>query len=161
MSSSDEEIVLQPSNVVAHVDGHWLRRYAEDFLAAARAFQAPKNRFSPVRYYLICHSIELALKAFLFTAGYKKKDRRKLNHDLVKALNAAEGNGLSEYFQITHTERESVEKANKLYPKKEFEYFESLETIYDPHDFDLDVLDQFAQRLIEKIEEPIKATIFE
>lgn len=161
MSSIDKEIVLQPSNVVAHVDGHWLKRYAEDFLAAARAFQAPKNRFSPVRYYLICHSIELALKAFLFTAGYKKKDRKRLNHDLVKALNAAEENGLAEYFRITDKERESIEKANKLYPKKEFEYFESLETIYDPHDFDLDVLDQFTQRLIEKIEKPIKETIFE
>ncbi len=68
---------------------------------------------------------------------------------------------MAEHFQITHEERQSVEKANKLYPKKEFEYFESLETIYDPHDFDLDVLDQFAQRLIEKIEEPIKATVFE
>ncbi|WP_155986310.1 hypothetical protein [Thioalkalivibrio sp. ALE9] len=161
MSPSDKEIVLQPANVVARVDGHWLKRYAEDFLAAAQAFRAPKNRFSPVRYYLICHSIELALKAFLFTAGYKKKNRKKLNHDLVKALNAAEGAGLAEHFQITHEERQSVEKANKLYPKKEFEYFESLETIYDPHDFDLDVLDQFAQRLIEKIEEPIKATVFE
>lgn len=161
MSSSEEGIVLQPSNTVAHVDGHWLRRYAEDFLAAARAFQAPKNRFSPVRYYLICHSIELALKAYLFTAGYKKKDRKKLNHDLVKALSAAESHGLAEHFQITHKERVSVEKANRLYPKKEFEYFESLETIYDPHDFDLDVLDQIAERLIEKIEGPIKATIFE
>lgn len=161
MSSSGNKIVLQPANVVAHVDGHWLRRYAEDFLAAAQAFQAPTNRFSPVRYYLICHSIELALKAFLFTAGYKKKDRKKLNHDLVKALSAAEDSGLSQYFEITQQERESIEKANKLYPKKEFEYFESLETIYDPHEFDLDVLDELAQRLIEKIEEPIKATICE
>ncbi|MDO8827253.1 hypothetical protein [Methylophaga sp.] len=161
MSSNNKEIVLQPANIVAHVEGHWLRRYAEDFLAAARAFKAPNNRFSPVRYYLICHSIELALKAYLFTAGYKKKDRKKLNHDLVEALIAAEKNGLSEYFQITLKERESVEKANALYPKKEFEYFESLKTIYDPHEFDLDVLDELAQRLIEKIEEPIKATFFE
>ncbi|WP_157385913.1 hypothetical protein [Methylosarcina fibrata] len=161
MSSSGKEVTLQISNVVAHVDGHWLRNYAADFLAAARAFQAPEHRFSPVRYYLICHSIELALKAFLFTAGYKKKNRKKLNHDLVKALDAAEGNGLAQYFEISHKERESIEKANKLYPRKEFEYFESLETIYDPHDFELDVLEGLAQRLIEKIEAAIKVTIFE
>jgi len=68
---------------------------------------------------------------------------------------------LAEHLKITHKERETVEKADRLYPKKEFEYFESLETIYDPHDFDLDVLDQIAQRLIEKIEGPIKVTIFE
>ena len=161
VTSSDKQILLQASNIVAHVDGYWLRQYAADFLAAARTFQAPTNRFSPVRYYLICHSIELALKAFLFTAGYKKKDRKKLNHDLVKAFNAAEKNGLVEHIQITQRERETVEKANKLYPRKEFEYFESLETIYDPHDFDLEVLEELAQRLIEKIETPIKASIFE
>ena len=80
---------------------------------------------------------------------------------MVKALEAAEGNGLAQYLEISHKERESIEKANKLYPRKEFEYFESLETIYDPHDFELDVLDGLAQRLIEKIEAPIKATMFE
>lgn len=161
MSSSGKEVILQASIVVAHVDGHWLRNYAADFLAAAQAFQAPENRFSPVRYYLICHSIELALKAFLFTAGYKKKDRQRLNHDLEKALDAAEEKGLAQYIEISHKERESIKKANKLYPRKEFEYFESLETIYDPHDFELDVLDGLAKRLIERIEAPIKATIFE
>lgn len=161
MSPSGKQVTLQVSNVVVRVDAHWLRNYAADFLAAAEAFQAPEHRFSPVRYYLICHSIELALKAFLFTAGYKKKDRKRLNHDLVKALEAAEGNGLAQYLEISHKERESIEKANKLYPRKEFEYFESLETIYDPHDFELDVLDGLAQRLIEKIEAPIKATMFE
>ena len=39
MSSNDKKVVLQPANVVARVDGYWSRRYAEDFLAAARAFQ--------------------------------------------------------------------------------------------------------------------------
>ncbi len=96
MSPSGKQVTLQVSNVVVRVDGHWLRNYAADFLAAAEAFQAPEHRFSPVRYYLICHSIELSLKAFLVTAGYKKKDRKRLNHDVVKALEAAEGNGLAQ-----------------------------------------------------------------
>lgn len=161
MRSGENRIVLQTENVVMHVDGHWLRRYAEDFLAAAISSQTPKNRFSPVRYYLICHSIELAFKAFLFAAGYKKKDRKKLNHNLVKALRAAEENGLANYFEITRQERDSLVKANKLYHKKEFEYFESLETIYDPLEFDVDVLCELAQRLIESIDEPIKAAICE
>lgn len=161
MGSSGKEIILQASNVVANVDGYWLRNYAADFLAAAQAFQAPENRFSPVPYYLICHSIELALKAFLFTAGYKKKDRKKLNHDLEKALEAAEENGLAQYIKISKKERKSIKKANKLYLRKEFEYVESLDTIYYPHDFELDVLNELAKRLVERIEAPIKATILE
>jgi hypothetical protein len=156
-----EQVILQVHDVVVHVDGYWLRHYATDFLAAAQAFEAPKNRFSPVRYYLICHSIELSLKSFLFSAGFKKKDRKKLNHDLEKALDAAEDKGLGEHLEVTSNDRESLQKANKLYPKKEFEYFESLETIYDPHDFDLDELVSFAQRLLDAIESPISASIFE
>lgn len=161
MSSESKAIMLQASNITVKVDGYWLSIYAADFLAAAQSFQAPEQRFSPVRYYLICHSIELALKAFLFTAGYKKKDRKNLNHDLLKILAEAESNGLGNYFQISHEEKESIEKANKLYGNKEFEYFERLETIYDPHDFELNVLEVLAQRLIESIEAPIQATIFE
>lgn len=156
-----QPITLQISNAVVRVDGYWLRHYAGDFLAAAKDFKPPVNRFSPVPYYLICHSIELSLKSFLFTAGFKKADRRRLNHDLEKALRAAENNGLSTHIQLTADERGLLHKANRLYPKKEFEYFESLETIYDPHDFELDALASLARKLFEAIEPPVTGSIFE
>jgi len=161
LKEDSPKYILQPHHVIAHVDGYWLRHYATDFFAAYQAFEMPKNRFSPVPYFLICRSIELSLKSFLFSAGFKKKDRKKLNHDLEKALGAAEDNGLETYLKITSNDREALKKANKLYPKKEFEYFESLETIYDPHDFDLAVLSSFAQRLLDTIESPVRASIFE
>jgi hypothetical protein len=153
--------VIQPHDVVMHVDGYWLRHYATDFFAAYQAFEPPKNRFSPVPYFLICRSIELSLKSFLFSAGFKKRDRKKLNHDLEKALGAAEDNGLGTYLEITSNDREVLQKANKLYPKKEFEYFESLKTIHGPHDFDLAILSSFAQRLLDAIESPVRVSILE
>lgn len=156
-----QPIALQAGNTVARVDGYWLRHYAGDFLAAAKDFKPPANRFSPVPYYLICHSIELSIKSFLFTAGFKKAERRKLNHDLEKALQAAENKGLSRHIQLTADERGLLSKANRLYPKKEFEYFESLETIYDPHDFELDALASLALKLFEAIEAPVMGSIFE
>ncbi len=161
MEENVKSITLQVDAAVAHVDGYWLRHYASDFLAAAQSFEPPKNRFSPVHYYLVCHSIELSLKSYLFSSGFKKKDRRKLNHDLEKALGVAENNGLGNHLDIIPDDREIVIKANRLYQKKEFEYFESLETIYDPHDFNLDSLELFSVRLIEAIEAPVKASIFE
>jgi len=151
---------LTAENIEIRVDGYWLRHYATDFLSAAKSFKVPENRFSPIPYYLICHSIELSLKSFMFTAGFKQKDRKKLNHDLEKALKAAEDNGLGVHLEITQIERETLQKANELYPKKEFEYFESLETIYDPHDFDLEVLESLARRLVDSIEIPVKASIY-
>lgn len=152
---------LKAENITIRVDGYWLRHYATDFLSAAKSFEVPENRFSPIPYYLTCHSIELSLKSFLYTAGFKKKDQKKLNHDLVKALNVAEDNGLNAHIVIEASERDALEKANRLYPKKEFEYFERLQTIYDPHDFDLEVLASFAQRLLDAIESPVRDSIYE
>jgi len=142
-SDQVQSVTLQVSNTVARVDGYWLRHYAADFLNAARDFTPPVNRFSPVPYYLVCHSIELSFKAFLFSAGFNKAARKALNHNLEKAINAAEANGLGTHLQLSSNDQELIRKANRLYSKKEFEYFESLETIYDPHDFQLDALTSF------------------
>lgn len=152
--------MLHAEDIEVHVDGYWLRHYAADFLGAANTFEAPKNRFSPIPYYLICHSIELSLKSFLFTAGFKKKDRRRLNHDLIRALSAAEDNGLGNYLEISSIERDAVYKANELYLKKEFEYVETLATIYDSHDLDIGVLASFARRLLDSIESSVCASIY-
>ncbi len=161
MKAEGKKITLQINSVVTHVDGYWLRHYASDFLSAAQSFELPKKRFSPVRYYLVCHSIELSLKSFLFSAGFKKKDRKGLKHDLENALGVAEANGLSSHIDITPADRVNLIKANRLYLKKEFEYFESLETIYDPHDFNLGALESFAARLIDAIEAPVRNNMLE
>lgn len=158
-SDQVQPVTLQASNTVAHVDGYWLRHYAGDFLDAATDFSPPANRFSPVQYYLVCHSIELSLKAFLFSAGFNKAARRALNHNLESALKKAEANGLSAHLQLSPDDRDLIRKANSLYPKKEFEYFERLETIYDPLEFKLEALTSFARKLFEAIELPLGASI--
>ena len=111
------------------------------------------------RRYLVCHSIELSLKAFLFSVGFKRDDRKKLNHNLGKALAAAEERGLGKHLEMSSNDRGALEKANRLYVKKEFEYFESFETIYDPHDFDIRALALFAHRLLGAIESPVRASV--
>ena len=147
--------------MILHVDAHWLRHYAGDFLAAAQAFESPANRFSPVPCYLLGHSIELSLKAFLFTVGFNRSDRKKLNHDLELALRLAEDEGLGAHLEITLDDREVLRGASRLYSKKEFEYFESLETVYDPLDFDPQALASFATRLFDAIEGPVSDSVVE
>lgn len=151
-------ITLQSASSIIRVDAYWLRHYAGDYLFAARQFTPPTNRFSPVRHYLVCHSIELSLKSFLFTAGLKRADRKKLNHDLEKALAAAEAHGIGSHVAISNGDREQIVKVNSLYSGKEFEYFESLEMIYDPIPFDQSAIDFFAERLYAGIEEPVRAS---
>ena len=144
--------------MLVQLDAYWLRHYAGDYLLAAQQFSPPPNRFSPVRHYLICHSIELSLKSFLFTAGLKRADRKKLSHDLEKALAAAESYGIGGHVSISMVDREQIVKVKSLYSGKEFEYFESLEMIYDPLPFDPVAIESFAQRLFSGIEEPVRAS---
>ncbi|WP_166827398.1 hypothetical protein [Thalassoroseus pseudoceratinae] len=161
MDEKRVNVVIQPDEAVMRVDGYWSRHYATDFLAAADAFAPPKNRFSPIPYYLVCHSIELSFKAFLRSVGFNRNDCKKLNHNLEKALEIAVEQGLGNYLEVSCGDREVLALANRLYLKKEFEYFESLETIYDPHNFDIDELTEFARRLLGAIEDPVRASVFQ
>jgi DNA primase catalytic subunit len=158
MQMTTTSITLRPASLAVHLDAYWLRLYAGDYLSAAQQFSPPARRFSPVRHYLICHSIELSLKSFLFTAGLKRADRKKLNHDLEKALAAAEAHGIGRHVSVLDDDREQIIKVNSLYGGKEFEYFESLEMIFDPLPFDPVAIDSFAERLYAGIEEPVRAS---
>ena len=46
-----------------------LHMYAQSFLTAARSLSLPTVPFEPARPYLVCHAIELGLKAFLSLQG--------------------------------------------------------------------------------------------
>ncbi|ABI59985.1 hypothetical protein Neut_1751 [Nitrosomonas eutropha C91] len=60
--------------------------YAEDFLNACKSFKIDKP-FSPVKYYLVCRSVELSLKSYLlFKSVSIKKVKCKFSHDLQKIL---------------------------------------------------------------------------
>jgi hypothetical protein len=59
--------------------------YAE---AAKKVVGEPELKH--VAYYLICHSIELALKAFLRAKGKEMDDLKKLGHNLEATLREAE-----------------------------------------------------------------------
>ena len=122
--------------------------YAECFLQAARAIPV-QDGYSPVRYYLLCHSIELGLKAFLLTKGktlkYLKND---LKHDLTRVAKEAEGLGLA---AVTPDEDRELQAANEYYLKKGFEYF-----LIEHHPYlggrsglpELSVLESLASRLV-------------
>ncbi|MEO8038586.1 MAG: hypothetical protein ABI794_07430 [Betaproteobacteria bacterium] len=151
-------VTLKVDNIVVQLDAYWLRHYAGDYLSAAEQFTPPPNRFSPVRHYLFCHSIELSLKSFLFTVGLKRTDRKKLNHDLQRTLKSAEDRGLGTHVSISTLDRDQIARIDNLYSAKEFEYFESLAMIYDPLPFDPIAIESLAKRLHLGIEAPVRAS---
>ncbi len=130
--------------------------YAEDFYEACIS-HTTKRPFSPTSYYLASHSIELSLKAFLLLQGISRDALRKksLGHDLHKILKKCKELGISQYFNITDKHSHNIEKLNKWYWRKGFEYFE-IQNLVDSHKELPDLVDAqtLASELITSLKRP-------
>ena len=147
-------VVIKVAPMVLYISPWGFHRYASEFLRAAKDFKI-NDAFSPVPYYLICRSIELALKAFLLAKGLPKKRLKKseLGHDLEKILKKAISIGLDKVVSITAQHKEEVKRANNYYAAKGFEYFEVIRAVTGYRNLpDLPVLSDFASILVTKLE---------
>ena len=107
-----------------------LLRYASEYLDAAIIVDDAEGEkpgyeiFAPVVVqYLIGHSIELSLKAFLLARGISLKELRvKYGHQLRELLDLACRHGLDEQVTLSSQERDAVLVLDDLYSSKELEY---------------------------------------
>lgn len=141
-------IHLKPAHISMGPTGFVV--YARDFLNAYKFYKIDKP-FSPAKYYLVCRSVELSLKSYL---SLKKVDidklKRNYGHDLSKIYKKAVELGITEVVDINHEEAVEIEKANKWYCRKGFEYF-GIQNIVESKDTlpDLEILLHLAERSIE------------
>jgi len=97
--------------------------YAKEFLDAAKAVAPDQPAFAPgPAYYLVCHSIELALKAFLRGAGESLSGLKAIGHDLELCIKKAEEKGISRYHGFTQEQKAAIALINGYYSAKELEY---------------------------------------
>lgn len=101
-----------------------LHIYANAYLDAARALPLPTIPFDPVRPFLICHSIELGLKAFLSLQGASMLELAdgSHGHNLEAILEKATKQHLRKHVGLTDIHIAAVRKANLYYAGKVFEY---------------------------------------
>lgn len=101
-----------------------LQLYAETYFAAAQALPTPQVPFEPVRPYLVCHAIELGLKAFLSLKGHEMVTLSEgpFGHKLSTILDDAEAAGLLGVVPLSTTHREAIKSAETYYAGKVFEY---------------------------------------
>ena len=151
---------MKPKNVLTKAEPITLSispfgffHYGKDFFDVAKGFKQ-STYYSPVPYFLYCHSIELILKAFLIGNGIPKKDLRKLyGHDLEKVLTKAKDLGLSTYVKITSEQEKEISKANRYYASKGFEYFKVTKAVKAyPELPDLLVLEKITTELVTCLE---------
>ncbi|MBI3373772.1 MAG: hypothetical protein HY017_18770 [Betaproteobacteria bacterium] len=69
--------------------------------------------------YLLCHALELGLKAYLLHAGAAERLLREYGHDLEACLVAVENNGLRRHIALTTEERDDLKLINDHYERKE------------------------------------------
>lgn len=152
MASQSGSPNISPPAAKIRITPTGFHMYAEQFLAADQSSQQGKG-FSPVPYYLVCRSIELTLKAFLLAERAPIDEiKRKIGHNLVKALDKAKAKGLGNLVNVDANVEKEIENANHYYKNKEFEYFEfdRMVTGY-PRLPDLETLRPFAAELVDKL----------
>jgi hypothetical protein len=100
--------------------------FANEYYRAALLVQVRGESvlaYTTVHYYLVCHSIELVLKAFLRAKGYWIQNLRdQFGHDLELALTEARKQGLGEFCSVSDEFVEHLRRANFYYRLKDFEY---------------------------------------
>lgn len=152
------EYVLKAEPGRLFVSPYYFVLYAEDFLAAGPSRVGP-GLFSPVEYYLACHSIELSLKAYLLLRGIPKDEikQRPYGHNLDCILKKCLELGITELVDITDSDKILVTQLNQWYSRKGFEYFEVKNIIDSPRNLpDLALCKSLAEKLIKKLKEPCK-----
>lgn len=75
-----------------------------------------------IPYYLYCHAIELALKAFLMVKGFSDEELKDIGHKIELAFNTAKERGLSKVVTFSSDEETIISWIGNYYKAKVFEY---------------------------------------
>jgi len=75
--------------------------------------------------FLVAHSIELVLKAYLLHSGETLDEAIALKHDLVKCWERAKELGLEEHVQLNEMDIHVLEIINELHKSTELRYIKT------------------------------------
>lgn len=132
-----------------------LIKYAQWFLQAAKEISvSSETQFMPARTYLVCHSLELALKAFLSLNGYEliKLSGGAFGHNLENILAEAQKLKIDSAACLTSIHKAEIYKASQYYSEKIFEYPALWEAIQAyPSRPDTSILIEAAEVLVSSI----------
>lgn len=110
------------SGAEERTDENGLLWYAQDYYNTYMVVskEVPIKLLS-VKMYLLCHSIELAIKAWLRKEGYTVKALRKFDHDLIALIHEL----IDEYnADFSKEVISAIALINYLYDTKQLEYFD-------------------------------------
>ncbi|WP_347986225.1 hypothetical protein [Methylomonas sp. AM2-LC] len=132
-----------------NVTTNGLLLHATEFLIAAetllnKAADIQYNMQYPI-FYLFGHSIELSLKAFLFSSGMTANELKKIGHDISKLFVEAQTRNIQSLVEFNCIDIGVIQLLNIDYSSKKFEYRDSGGTYYLPN---IAVTEEIARKLV-------------
>ncbi len=82
---NSKEVVVIPEPIMVDLSPYAMAVFSSDLDVAAKSIES-SNRFSAAKYFLICLSIELALKSALLNINIPKSELKSAGHNLGKLL---------------------------------------------------------------------------
>jgi len=137
-----------------------LYMYAVDFLRAAKKARLPDKSFRPAQYYLVCHALELILKAYLSVGGKLLEDSavNAFGRNLGKLLAEADLLGLREFVPLEAPKVAEIRRASLYYAEAVFEFPALAAALRGyPQRPSVDVLLAAAEELVSAAREPCLA----
>lgn len=124
MGDRKRHIVVKAETGMLVITPHGMAQISDDFFIMANA-KLEKRAFPLARFYLLCASIEVGLKASILAedcTAERKKHLRKLGHDLGKVHNS-----FTRFYPTIwdNEDLSAIESINRYYKRKSLEYFTS------------------------------------
>jgi hypothetical protein len=146
MGQNPQNQVIRPMAFHANISPNAFYRWSKHFYACRTSFRCPDRGFSPVPYFLLGRSIELAIKARHLTRVRQPMVKASFGHDLKAAYDSLEDSE-----RVLSDEQYSLlTQFSAVYKSKAAEYFVPMDALTAfkrfPH---LESLDGIARTFIE------------
>lgn len=120
--------IIQVPTAHINMTGVQFRVYASKYFDAAEVLhgQTSGETFDPIQYHLLCQSLELHLKSFIWLTDRLTRDRlrTKYGHDIVKLWRHAKERKITKYCAATRQRNETIELVGPYYKKRQFVYLD-------------------------------------
>ncbi len=129
----DVVIEVQPARIV--ITGVNFFNYASRYREAASAavsIRKKDTKFDPVPYQLFCQSLELYLKAYIWSYDQIGRNtiRNRYGHNIIKLWEHSKSRDIHKYVKVTPLREEVIKLVGPYYKDRKFCYLD-LDMIFD------------------------------
>lgn len=123
------DIVVKVGTATVVMTGIEFMTNANHYLKAAESLanhSASDQWFDPLPYQLLCQSLELHLKSFIWFTDKpsRQKIRNKYGHDIVKLWRHSKSRGINKFCKPTRLRNATIELVGPYYKERKFTYLD-------------------------------------